>query len=56
MEIERDNGSYAYAKARDIKYGSKAPINALNKMNDRIANIAYRQNSFIFQGGISYEF
>ncbi len=34
----------------------KAPFEGLSKLNDRIANISYRQNSFIFQGGISYEF
>lgn len=34
----------------------KVPFNGFAKFNDRIANISYRQNSFIFQGGISYEF
>jgi hypothetical protein len=34
----------------------KVPFNGFSKFNDRVANISYRQNSFIFQGGISYEF
>ncbi len=34
----------------------KVPFDGFTKLNDRIANISYRQNSFIFQGGISYEF
>lgn len=31
-------------------------FDGFTKLNDRVANISYRQNSFIFQGGISYEF
>ena len=34
----------------------KVPFDGFTKLNDRVANISYRQNSFIFQGGISYEF
>jgi hypothetical protein len=34
----------------------KVPFDGFSKLNDRVANISYRQNSFIFQGGISYEF
>jgi hypothetical protein len=34
----------------------KVPFDGFNKLNDRVANISYRQNSFIFQGGLSYEF
>jgi hypothetical protein len=34
----------------------KVPFDGFGKLNDRVANISYRQNSFIFQGGISYEF
>jgi len=34
----------------------KVPFDGFGKLNDRVANVAYRQNSFIFQGGLSYEF
>ena len=34
----------------------KVSLNRFSKLNDRIPNISYRQNSFIFQGGISYQF
>lgn len=34
----------------------KVPFEGFNKLNDRVANISYRQNSFVFQGGFSYEF
>jgi hypothetical protein len=34
----------------------KVGLNGFGKLNDRIANISYRENSFIFQGGISYQF
>jgi hypothetical protein len=34
----------------------KVSFDGFTKLNDRTANISYRQNSFIFQGGISYEF
>jgi hypothetical protein len=34
----------------------KVPFDGFNKLNDRVSNISYRQNSFIFQSGISYEF
>lgn len=43
-------------KLETFNIDQKVPFDGLNKLNDRIANIAYRQNSFIFQGGISYEF
>lgn len=32
------------------------PFNGFTKFNNRTANVSYRQNSFLFQGGISYEF
>jgi hypothetical protein len=34
----------------------KVSLNGFSKLNDRVANVSYRQNSFIFQGGISYQF
>lgn len=34
----------------------KVSLNSFRKLNDRITNISYQQNSFIFQGGISYQF
>lgn len=34
----------------------KVSFNGLNKLNDRKANVSYQQNSFIFQGGLSYQF
>lgn len=34
----------------------KVSFDGFTKLNDRVANISYRQNSFIFQGGMSYEF
>jgi len=34
----------------------KIPLNGFGKLNDRVTNVSYRQNSFIFQGGISYQF
>ena len=34
----------------------KVPFDGFTKLNDRVSNISYRQNSFIFQSGISYEF
>jgi hypothetical protein len=34
----------------------KVPFDGFGKLNNRVANVAYRQNSFIFQGGLSYEF
>jgi len=34
----------------------KVPFDGFNKLNDRIFNISYRQNSFTYQGGISYQF
>ncbi|MFA6084558.1 DUF6268 family outer membrane beta-barrel protein [Mucilaginibacter sp.] len=34
----------------------KVPFNGFGKLNDRVANVSYLQNSFIFQGGLSYGF
>lgn len=34
----------------------KVPFDGFSKLNNRVANVAYRHNSFIFQGGLSYEF
>jgi hypothetical protein len=34
----------------------KVPFDGFTKLNDRISNISYRQNSFLFQAGISYGF
>lgn len=34
----------------------KVSFNGFNKLNDRKANVSYQQNSFIFQGGLSYQF
>jgi hypothetical protein len=34
----------------------KVPFEGFGKLNDRVANISYNQNSFLFQGGVSYQF
>lgn len=34
----------------------KIAFGKLDELNDRIPNISYRQNSFVFQGGVSYRF
>lgn len=34
----------------------KVSLNGFGKINDRISNVSYQKNSFIFQGGISYQF
>lgn len=34
----------------------KVPFEGFAKLNDRVANISYNQNSFLFQGGLSYQF
>lgn len=34
----------------------KVSFNGFSKLNDRVANVSYRENSFIFQGGLSYQF
>ncbi|SEV96235.1 hypothetical protein SAMN05428988_0825 [Chitinophaga sp. YR573] len=34
----------------------KVSFNGFGKLNDRISNVSYQQNSFIFQTGISYQF
>jgi hypothetical protein len=31
-------------------------IGFLHILNDRVPNVSYRQNSFVFQAGISYAF
>jgi len=43
-------------KLETFNLDQKVPFNGFNKLNNRVANISYHQNSFIFQGGISYEF
>jgi hypothetical protein len=34
----------------------KVGLNSFGKLNERISNIYYSKNSFVFQGGISYQF
>lgn len=34
----------------------RVPFEGFGKLNDRVPNVSYRQNSFIFQGGLSYSF
>ncbi|TWJ03186.1 hypothetical protein JN11_00723 [Mucilaginibacter frigoritolerans] len=34
----------------------KVPFDGFTKLNDRVSNVSYRQNSFIFQSGIAYGF
>jgi hypothetical protein len=34
----------------------KVSFNGFSKLNDRISNVSYQKNSFIFQVGISYQF
>jgi len=43
-------------KLQIFNMDQKVPFDGFNKLNDRVANVSYRQNSFIFQGGINYEF
>ena len=43
-------------KLETFNIDQKVSFNKLNKLNDRITNVSYRQNSFVFQGGISYQF
>ena len=43
-------------KLETFNMDQKVPFDGFNKLNDRVANVSYRQNSFIFQGGINYEF
>lgn len=43
-------------KLETFNMDQKVPFEGFSKLNDRVANISYHQNSFIFQGGISYEF
>lgn len=34
----------------------KVPFEGFAKLNDRVANITYNQNSFLFKVGLSYQF
>ena len=43
-------------KLETFNMDQKVPFDGFNKLNDRVANVSYQQNSFMFQGGISYEF
>ena len=43
-------------KLETFNMDQKVPFDGFTKLSDRVANISYRQNSFIFQGGLSYEF
>ncbi|MCS3734028.1 DUF6268 family outer membrane beta-barrel protein [Mucilaginibacter dorajii] len=43
-------------KLETFNMDQKVPFDGFAKLNDRVANISYRQNSFIFQGGLSYVF
>lgn len=43
-------------KLQTFNMDQKVPFDGFTKLNDRVPNISYRQNSFIFQSGISYEF
>jgi hypothetical protein len=43
-------------KLETFNIDQKVPFDGFTQLNNRISNISYHQNSFIFQGGISYEF
>lgn len=43
-------------KLETFNMDQKVGFNSFGKLNDRIPNISYRSNSFLFQGGISYQF
>ena len=43
-------------KLETFNMDQKVGLNSFSKLNDRISNISYRKNSFVFQGGISYQF
>jgi hypothetical protein len=43
-------------KLETFDIGQKISLNNFGKLNGRATNVSYRQNSFIFQGGISYQF
>ena len=34
----------------------KISLDNFGKLNDQVSNVSYQNNSFIFQGGISYLF
>jgi len=43
-------------KLQTFDMDQKVSLNGFGKLNDRIPNVSYHNNSFIFQGGISYQF
>lgn len=43
-------------KLETFNLDQQVPFDGFGKLNDRVSNISYRQNSFIFQGGLSYLF
>ncbi|WP_183575777.1 DUF6268 family outer membrane beta-barrel protein [Mucilaginibacter sp. X5P1] len=43
-------------KLQTFNIDQKVPFDGFTKLNDRKPNVSYRQNSFIFQSGISYDF
>ena len=43
-------------KLETFNIDQKVPFDGFTKLNDRIANISYQQNSFIFQAGLNYAF
>jgi len=43
-------------KLETFNMDQKVPFDGFNKLNERVANVSYRQNSFIFQAGFNYEF
>ncbi|NII29200.1 hypothetical protein HB364_29240 [Pseudoflavitalea sp. X16] len=43
-------------KLETFNMDQKIPFNKFNELDDRKPNVSYSQNSFIFQGGISYQF
>jgi hypothetical protein len=50
-------GGYTLSqKLETFNMDQKVPFDGFTKLNDRVANISYKKDSFIVQGGISYEF
>jgi hypothetical protein len=43
-------------KLETFNIDQSVSLNKFGKLNDRISNVSYQQNSFIFQGGIGYQF
>jgi hypothetical protein len=43
-------------KLETFNIDQSVSLNKFGKLNDRISNVSYHQNSFIFQGGIGYQF